>query len=229
MPWVPLQKGKKKNLSGKCGEVPLLAHAEPPCSQHPPPERYTCCNWADTDSWYQPKVPSLLRVHFLFTCYGFDTCWYFIIVSYKTVSALKIQFHPVTPTCHNHWCFLCLHSFHLKFFHVFLWLDSSFLFSTHPLLFLTVLLRWSRPTVNCTFLLGFFCCWLVGWLVFLGPHPQHMKVPRLGVESELQSLATATATATADRSCIFNLRWSLQQRRILNALSQGLNPRPHGY
>ena len=132
-----------------------------------------------------PKSLVYFGVHFLFTCYGFDTCWYFIIVSYKTVSALKIQFHPVTPTCHNHWCFLCLHSFHLKFFHVFLWLDSSFLFSTHPLLFLTVLLRWSRPTVKCTFLLGFFGCWLVGWLVFLGPHPQHMKVPRLGVESEL--------------------------------------------
>ena len=32
--------------------------------------------------------------------------------------------------------------------------------------------------------------------VCLGPHPQHMKVPRLGVESELQMPANTTATAT---------------------------------
>ena len=35
---------------------------------------------------------------------------------------------------------------------------------------------------------------------FLGPHPQHMEVPRLAVESELQLLASATATATQDPS-----------------------------
>ena len=29
----------------------------------------------------------------------------------------------------------------------------------------------------------------------LGPHPQHMEVPRLGVESELQLLTYITATA----------------------------------
>ena len=29
--------------------------------------------------------------------------------------------------------------------------------------------------------------------VFLGPHPRHMEVPRLGVESELQLLAHVTA------------------------------------
>ena len=37
------------------------------------------------------------------------------------------------------------------------------------------------------------------FLVFLGQHLQDMKVPRLGVESELQLLASATATATLDR------------------------------
>ena len=31
---------------------------------------------------------------------------------------------------------------------------------------------------------------------FLGPHPQHMEVPRLGIQSELQLPAHATATAT---------------------------------
>ena len=33
---------------------------------------------------------------------------------------------------------------------------------------------------------------------FLEPHLQHMEVPRLRVESELQLLATATATAMLD-------------------------------
>ena len=32
----------------------------------------------------------------------------------------------------------------------------------------------------------------------LGPHPQHMEVPRLGVESALQLVAYTTATATPD-------------------------------
>ena len=36
--------------------------------------------------------------------------------------------------------------------------------------------------------------------VFLGPNPQHVDVPRLGVESELQLLAYTTATATWDPS-----------------------------
>ena len=38
------------------------------------------------------------------------------------------------------------------------------------------------------------------FLVFLGPHPRHMEVPRLGVESELQLLTYTTATAIRDPS-----------------------------
>ena len=33
---------------------------------------------------------------------------------------------------------------------------------------------------------------------FLGPHLQHMEVPRLGADWELQLLAYTTATATQD-------------------------------
>ena len=58
------------------------------------------------------------------------------------------------------------------------------------------------------------------FLVFLGPHPQYMEVPRLGVESELQLLAYTTATATRDPSRICNLHHSSQQHHILNALSE---------
>ena len=58
------------------------------------------------------------------------------------------------------------------------------------------------------------------FLVFWGLHSQNMEVPRLGVESELQRLATATATATPDPSCICDPQHSLWQRWILNPLGE---------
>ena len=61
---------------------------------------------------------------------------------------------------------------------------------------------------------------------FLGPHLQHMEVPRLGVELELQLPAYTTATATPkltyttacgnDGSLTYRVR-------------PGIEPRPHGY
>ena len=46
------------------------------------------------------------------------------------------------------------------------------------------------------------CCWknffFFFFLVFLGLNVQHMEFPRLGVKSEIQLLAYATATATPD-------------------------------
>ena len=51
-------------------------------------------------------------------------------------------------------------------------------------------------------------------------HPQHMEVPGLGGESELQLLAYTTVTATADPSCTCNLHRRLWQHRILNPLSE---------
>ena len=43
---------------------------------------------------------------------------------------------------------------------------------------------------------------------FLGPHPRHMEVPRLGVQSELQLPAYTTAIAMQDLSCVCNLHHS---------------------
>jgi len=41
------------------------------------------------------------------------------------------------------------------------------------------------------------------FLVFcLGPHPQHIKVPGLGVESELQLPAYTTHSNTGDQLCL---------------------------
>ena len=49
---------------------------------------------------------------------------------------------------------------------------------------------------------------------------QHMDVPRLGVKSELQLLAYATATTMLDLSLIFDLHHSSQQRWIVNPLNK---------
>ena len=72
---------------------------------------------------------------------------------------------------------------------------------------------------------------VVPFFAFLGPHLQHMEVPRLGVESELQLPAYAMATATWDPSHACSLHHSSQQRWILNPLKrgQGSNLYPHGY
>ena len=51
---------------------------------------------------------------------------------------------------------------------------------------------------------------------FFGSHPQHMDVPRLGVESEPQTPAYTIATALLDPSHICTLHHSSWQRQILN-------------
>ena len=54
--------------------------------------------------------------------------------------------------------------------------------------------------------------------IFLGPNPQPMEVPRLGVELELWLPAYTTATATIDPSHICDLHHSSWQHRILHPL-----------
>ena len=55
---------------------------------------------------------------------------------------------------------------------------------------------------------------------FLWPHVWHMEFPRLGAELESELPAYTTATATLDLSSICDLCHSLQQRWILNPLSE---------
>ena len=70
------------------------------------------------------------------------------------------------------------------------------------------------------------CFWLgaifpvVWFFSFLGPHPQHTKVPRLGIKLELQLPAYATATAIPDQSCICDLDHTSQECQILNPRSE---------
>ena len=65
----------------------------------------------------------------------------------------------------------------------------------------------------CVYLFFFF-------FFFLGPHLQHMEIPRLEVQSELQLLACTTATATEDLSHICDPHHSSRQHGILKPLSE---------
>ena len=64
---------------------------------------------------------------------------------------------------------------------------------------------------------GFF---LFVCFAFLGPHMQHIEIPRLGVESELQVLGWATAISMQDLSHICDLYHSSWQYQILNPLNK---------
>ena len=59
--------------------------------------------------------------------------------------------------------------------------------------------------------------------VFLGTHPWHMEVPRLGVKLELHLPTYATATAPPDPSRVQDLHHGSWQHWILNPLSEARN------
>ena len=70
-----------------------------------------------------------------------------------------------------------------------------------PCIVLSVLLILSQPngtstTINLIYRFPF----LDFFFFFFWPHPWHVKVPRLGVETELQLLAYTTTTPTWDPS-----------------------------
>ena len=55
---------------------------------------------------------------------------------------------------------------------------------------------------------------------FLGPYLQHMEVPRIGVELEVQLLAYTKATAAQDPSSVCDLHHSSRQCQIINPLCE---------
>ena len=82
-------------------------------------------------------------------------------------------------------------------------------------------LRIKYETQNCIrthkiTLLGFYFI----LFCFLGPHPRHMEVPRLGGQLELQLWVYARATATKDPNHIYSLHHSSRQCWIFNPLSK---------
>ena len=70
-------------------------------------------------------------------------------------------------------------------------------------------------THNLVLIFLFFC-----FICFLGPHPQHMEIPRVGVKSELQWLAYTTATTTQDPSRVCNLH----HRSLTQWVRLGIEP-----
>ena len=70
-----------------------------------------------------------------------------------------------------------------------------------------------RCTIICSFYLFIYFC-------FLGLHPRHVEVPRLGFESELQLPTYTTTTAMQDPGCICGLHNSSWQHGMLNPLSE---------
>ena len=66
------------------------------------------------------------------------------------------------------------------------------------------------------YIIIFFCL----FVCFLGLHLQHIEVPRLGVEPELQLPTYLTATAMPDLRHICELCHSSRQHQILNPLSE---------
>ena len=74
-------------------------------------------------------------------------------------------------------------------------------------------------------LLALFIYLFIHSFCFLGTHPWHMEVPRLGVKSELQLPAYATATAIQDPSFICNLTTAHGNTRSLTQLVRpGIQP-----
>ena len=67
---------------------------------------------------------------------------------------------------------------------------------------------------------GGICCRPPPFFYFLGPRPQQMEVPGLGVRLELQLSACTTATARPDPSFICHLGPSSWQCWILNPRSE---------
>ena len=75
---------------------------------------------------------------------------------------------------------------------------------------------------QCSRFLFFLCFLILFYFIFcfLGPQVQHMEVPRLKVELELQLLAYTTAAAMWDLSCVCSIHHSSWQHRIPDPLSE---------
>ena len=83
-----------------------------------------------------------------------------------------------------------------------------------------VLVRFISTEPQWELLKGIFFFFFKVFFTFLALLLQHMVVPRLGIELELQLPAYARATATRDPSHICDLHHSSRQRQILNPLSE---------
>ena len=84
-----------------------------------------------------------------------------------------------------------------------------------------IYLKYLCDSTHCSLFFSF----LFIYLFFLGPHPWHMEVCRLEVESELQLPAYTSATAMRDLSCLCILHCGSQQcQSLTHWASPGVEP-----
>ena len=81
--------------------------------------------------------------------------------------------------------------------------------------------EWASLSCSWIYWEGFF---FLCSFSFLGPHQQHIEIPRLGVKSELQLPAYTTDTAMQDSSHTCDLYHSSWQYWVLNPLSEARDP-----
>ena len=106
-----------------------------------------------------------------------------------TVSfGLVVYFLPFSSTPHEAWQLVCL------------FLSSVVSIDSYSSGFFLCLNAWLSL---CT---GYIIWKFFFFFFFLGPHPQHMEVPRQGIKSDLQLPAYTIATVTQDPSHVCNLR-----------------------
>ena len=114
---------------------------------------------------------------------------------YNIVLVLGIQQSDCTLYCHEI-KYIYIFSFYILFHCVLL----QYIFSVVPVLY-------SRSLLVIYYMYSSVYMLLFVVFCFLGLHPQHIEVLRLGVQSELQLPAYATATTT-DPSRIYDLHHS---------------------
>ena len=97
------------------------------------------------------------------------------------------------------------------------WVSS---FSVSKLISINLQLLLCKSNFKIDFGVSWF--YFIYLFIFLGLHPWHMEVPRLGIELELQlpAYTTSTATATPDLSRICDLHHRSWQCQILNPLRE---------
>ena len=99
---------------------------------------------------------------------------------------------------------------------------------------LTILSLWTSPILDSTFgatIAALKLSQLFLFFVFLGPHLQHMEVPKLGVQSELQPLAYTTFHSNSGSELHPQPTPQLTATQDPQPTERGqeLNPSPHGY
>ena len=139
-----------------------------------------------------------IKERFHISPYGhLEDKWLKTIISFISDN---VPYHNITERTQR--CF-CTHQYFLGMWNLVLWWGTT---------------QEQRPCYFGYMSIAMYRWFFVVVVFFRATSAACMEVPRLGVDLELQ--LPACTTATPDPSCICNLHRSLQQRGILNPLSE---------